>query len=396
MDFGHLLIIVIISVCVFALIEYFRTSLGFIYWRKLKLKIYEVGYLNNYSKKIKRTLIFCFCIEVFIGFYLDVFRELADKQQKDKILNRRLMDFCIAVIQKKYYLSSVSDDSIYKETLPEEIYAKVKDKEQSVRMLTASEERELFNRDLKRIKRIFNHLVIVFDKNHSEKMYDQICTLAVNYKKIGVVPLRNLFYHAYHFMADYDRVISLKLYLHYLNVKRGSITFKHKAIIKYNVTKLFDNETQKQKFETICDQFRQDNDLEKAFERTEELFKRGRRKISLHIDSIREANTMQHEVAQMLGQYLDSDEPVKNEQPVVVESDHTLERRKELFDLFISHSFRLNQQELNIFAASRGLFRDTFIERINDDYYETFDDLLIEEDGDDYVLNEDYYKQLNG
>ena len=395
MNFAYLFIIVIVAIFVFVLIEHVRLLIGFIYWRKFKLTLYEVGYLNDYSKKIRHSLTFGFCFEIFIGLYISVFRELSEKQQQDKQLNHRLMDFCLAIIQQKYYLGSVSDDSIYKEILPEEIYAKVKDKEQSIRMLTASEERDLFNRDLKRIKRIFNHLVSDFDKNHSEKLYEQICTLAVNYKKIGVVPLRSLFYNAYHFMADYDRVVSLKLYLQYLNVRSSSNTFKFKTIMKYNAVKLFDSEAQKRKFDTICAQFRQDYDLEKAFERTDELFKRVRRKISLHIDSIKEAKSEHNEVAFMLEQYLDSDEPVKDDQPVVIEPDTTSERQKELFGLFISNSFRLNRQELNIFATSRGLFRDTFIERINDDYYEMFDDLLIEEDGDDYILNEAYYKQLN-
>ena len=396
MNFGHICIAVIISVCVFALIERFRTSLGFIYWRKYKLTLYEVSYLNGYSKKIRRCLTFGFCFEVFIELYRSVFRELTGKQQQDKRLNLHLMDFCLAILQKKYYLRPVSDDSIYKDALSEEIYEIVRDKEQSVRMLTASEERDLFNRDLKRIKRIFNHLVSEFDKNNSEQLYEQICSLAENYKKIGVVPLRSLFYNAYHFMADYDRVVSLKLYLHYLSVRSSSNTFKFKAIMKYNAVKLFDSEAQKKKFDAIIAQFRKDNELEKALVRVDELFRRVRRKISLRIDSIKEAKSAHDEVAQMLGQYLDNDEIEKDDPPVVIETDDLSERRKELFDLFISRSFRLNRQEVHRFAASRGLFGDTVIERINDAYYETFDDLLIEEDGDDYVLNEDYYKQLNG
>ena len=392
MGIAYLFILVIVTIFVFAIIENIRKSIGFIYWRQFKLKSYEIRYLNAYSKKIKRSLIFGFCIEIFIGFFLDVFRELSEEQQHNKTLNLCLMDFCLALLKKKYHLSSVYDDSFYKTTVPGEIYEIVKDKEQSVRMLSASEERELFTRDLKRIKRIYNDLVGTFDKKHPELFYEHICQLASCY---SVVPLRSLFYNTHSFMADYDKVISLKLYLHYLNVKSSSDTFKYKGIMKYNAAKLFDNEAQKKKFYTIIHQFRQDYDLEKAFERVDELYMRVRRKIKLHIESIKEAKEKHNEVAQILGQYLDNEENEKDECPVTIEMNDRLNHPKDLFDLFISNSFRLNRQEVNIFAESRGLFRDSFIERINDDYYETFDDLLIEEDGDYYILNEEYYKQLN-
>ena len=360
-----------------------------------KLNLFEIGYLNAYSKKIKHTLTFRFCIEIFIELYIGIFRKLSAKQQHDKKLNLRLMDYCMAIIQKKYYLSSDFDDSIYKETLPDDIYRCVKDKEQFVRMLNDSEERELLHRDKKRMTRVYHNLIINFDKNHPEIFYEQLCKLASCCEKSRIVPLRSLFYDAHSFMVDHDSAVSLKLYLRYLNVKSSSNTFKYKSITKNHAAKLFINETQKKKFDTIHNQFRQDYDLEKALGGIDELFIRVRRKINLHIESIKEAKAMHNEVAQMLGQYLDNDEPVNEKQPLVIETDDTSEHKKDLFDLFISHSFRLNRREVNIFVESRGLFRDALIERINDDYYEMFDDLLIEEDGEYYILNEDYYKQLN-
>jgi predicted Zn-dependent protease with MMP-like domain len=375
--------------------ESFPSRLGFFYWRKYKLNLLEIRRLNNYSKKIKHNLTYGFCIEIFIEFYIGILRELPKKQQHDKRLNIRLMDFCMAIIKKKYYLSSVFYESLYQETIPEEIYVRIKDKEQNLRILSDSEERELFNRDLKRMKRIYDDLVQDFDKSHPEIFYEQIRRLASKCEKISIVPLRRLFYNAHCFMVDFDSVVSIKLYLRYLNVKSSSDTFKYRAILKLHATKLFENEAQKKKFETICVQFRQDNDIEKAFDRVDELFLRVRRKISLHIDSIKEAKTKHDEAVKILGQYRDTDEREKEKSPVVKEPDDMAVYQKALFDLFISRSFHLNRQEVNIFAASRGLFTDSFIEHINDDYYETFDDLLIEEDGDDYLMNEEYYNQLN-
>ena len=396
MNAVHVVISVIVAIFAFAIIAYVSRSFGFIYWRKFKLNLYEARYLNAYSKKIKRDLISGFCKDIFIGFYLDIVREMSKKQLKDRMLILRLMDFCLAIIKKKYYLSSVIDnDSFFKETLPGEIYENVKDKERLLRILSEEEERELFNRDLRRIKRIINYLTATFDKNHPEQLYGQICSLASSYENISVVPVRSLYYNTHCFMADYDRVLSLKLYLRYLNVKSSSATYKYKAIMRDNADKLFDDKAQKRKFAAILEQFRQDNDLEKALEQVDSLFIHVRRKINLHIESIKEAKANHNEVALILGQYLDSEEPEKEEPPAVFEQDDRLNHQKDLFDLFISKSFRLNRQEINIFADSRGLFRDTFIERINDSYFDMFDDLLIEEDGDYYVLNEDYYQQIN-
>ena len=396
MNAVHVVISVIVAIFAFVSIAYVSRSFGFIYWRKFKLNLYEARYLNAYTKKIKRDLISDFCKEIFIGFFLDIVRDMSKKQLKDRMLIFRLMDFCLAIIKKKYYLSSVIDnDSLFKQTLPGEIFENVKDKERLLRILSEEEERELFNRDLRRIKRIIHSLAATFDKNHPEQLYEQICTLASYYENISVVPVRSLYYNTHCFMADYDKVVSLKLYLRYLNVKSSSATYKYKAIIRNNADKLFDDKAQKRKFATIIEQFRQDNDLEKALERVDELFIRVRRKINLRIDSIKEAKANHNEVALMLGQYLDNEEPVKDDPPAVFEQDDWLSHQKDLFDLFISKSFRLNRQEINIFAASRGLFRETFIERINDAYFDMFDDLLIEEDGDYYVLNEEFYQQIN-
>jgi hypothetical protein len=394
----ELVVAIAVVIIVLAIIHkylYYGELTGNYYKKKFALKRFERGLLNEYTKKIKRSLALDFCIEIFVGFYIGVFRELSKNQQRTKKLNFRLMDFCMAIVKKKYYLSSILDDSLYKSTLPGEIYGIVKDKEQLLRTLSDAEERDLFDRDWKRMKRVYTDLVSRFDKNHPEKFYEHIRQIASCYEKISILPLRSLFYNAHSFMADYDRFISLQLYLHYLSVKSASKPFKYKSITKLNVSRLFDGEAQKKKFAAICHQLRQDYDMGKAFDRMDELFMRVRRKISLNISSIKEAKEKHNEVVQILGQYLDSDELPTEKPPIVIKIDDTPDTQKDLFDLFISRSFRLNRQEVNIFVESRGLFRDTFIERINGAYYETFDDLLIEEYEDYYLLNEDYYRQLN-
>lgn len=197
-------------------------------------------------------------------------------------------------------------------------------------------------------------------------------------------------------MIEHHKEISLKLYLQYLNVKSASGTFKYKQISVRNASKLFSNKEQKTKFEAICKQFQKNYKLEKALAQISELYTPVRRKIKLNVDSIQEAKAKQASVAKILGAYLD-DEPIaekhENTQPETV-INTPANNQQELFDLFISNTFRLNQQEINIFVQSKGLFKDQFIESINEQYYETLDDLLIEEESGEYILNEEYYTQI--
>jgi hypothetical protein len=368
--------------------------IGYVYRKKFALNRFEKAYLNNHTKIIKRNFVADVCIEIFIGLYTGVVRELSYKQQKDKKLNGRLMDFCIAVVKKKYNLILPFDFSSYKELLPEEVYVLLKDKELSMRELTEPEEQQLFNRDTKRWKRVYDSLVSNFDKERPEVFYKDICKLGSYHENIGVIRTRSLYYNAYNFMIDYDRKYALKLYLHYLNMKSKSETFRFKEITKRNASVLFDTDEQKRKFAAICSQLQDNQDIAMACGQVDELFVFVRRKINLHVESIKDAKARHNEVAQILGHYLDEDVPVEEKLPVATTIEPAPDNKKELFDLFISQSFRLNRQEVNIFASSKGLFRDHFIESINEAYYETLDDLLIEEEDDCYIMNEAYYQQI--
>ena len=52
------------------------------------------------------------------------------------------------------------------------------------------------------------------------------------------------------------------------------------------------------------------------------------------------------------------------------------------------------QSEFELFAKSKGAFKNQLIENINDICFERLDDLLIEEDEDYYTINQNYYQKL--
>ena len=63
-------------------------------------------------------------------------------------------------------------------------------------------------------------------------------------------------------------------------------------------------------------------------------------------------------------------------------------------ELFAKSNFSVPQNELEVFAKSKGVFKNQLIESINDTCYEFLDDLLIEEEDDYYTINTDYFQRI--
>jgi uncharacterized protein YgiM (DUF1202 family) len=63
-------------------------------------------------------------------------------------------------------------------------------------------------------------------------------------------------------------------------------------------------------------------------------------------------------------------------------------------EVFAKSNFTLSKSELETFAKSKGVFKNQLIESINEICYDDLDDVLIEEEDDNYVINESYYKTI--
>ncbi|MDR1097870.1 MAG: hypothetical protein LBL57_07045 [Tannerella sp.] len=380
-----------------------RSLLGNSYIKKYELDPLEIRPLNHQTRLVRKHFALDFCVEAVLELYLSIVRELPDERKADFDYNIRLIRFCVDIISYHYGFVAVLEDE---NDFAGETYPLIVRKVKSIRALSEDEERALFKHDSGRRERLYRRLTDHFEaKDSPERFYAEVCALLSFGPSMGVVALRNFYYRSYHFMVGRDKRVALKFYLQYLHVKSASDTFKHNAISKRNASKLFGNEEREKKFDDVCQQLRKDRNLERALKKIEEVFLPVRRKISLNVEQIREAKTKQNKVAQLLGAYLNEEEPPAGREAAAGKTPDAAgtppaqqvpDYKKELLDLFISRSFRLSQQEIDIFATSKGLFRDRFIESINEQYYELLDDLLIEEDGAGYVLNEDYYQQIAG
>ena len=375
-----------------------KERIGKKYKDLFKLNRAEVNQINRRLPLIKEHFYLEFCIEEIIRIYICVFRKLPQTKKKNSILNKQIITYCISLLKDKYDFKPIPEDqrSALQASLSSTEIALIEKQIQLTPPPTPAEEKKLFAHDNQRWKRQYHQWTQTFAPGNPDVFYEKIVRLASLNKSVRVTDTRNILYKGYLFIAEYHQVTALKLYLHYLSIKSNSGTFKHKQIGARYTPKLFNSKEQKEKFDAICQQFQKYEKLDKALKQTEELYTPVRKKISLRADLIQDANTRQTQVAQLLSAYLD-DEPIP-ETPVNLDIEReqeetTEDNQKKLFDLFITNSYRLNQQEVHIFAQSKGLFKDQFIESINEQYYDEFDDLLIEEEGEEYILNKAYYQQ---
>lgn len=241
----------------------------------------------------------------------------------------------------------------------------------------------------------YYHLQRTFKPEHIQQYYEKVCWLSKC--NSSIIARRKIYLDAFQFLVNIDREYSLKLYLYYLHV---SIEIKHRKISARNSKVLFKSQGEKERFDMICADLLRHRRLPKALELFDRIGISQRKKISLNIEAIKTAAEKQSKVADVLGEWLADEEvpvpvniPKKN-----VEENSTVKPQENpkdaLFQLFINHSYRINKEEVDIFARSHGLFTSQFVERINDEHFEQLDDVLIEEDEEYYTLNEAYYRQI--
>lgn len=360
--------------------------------------------LKNHFKSID------FLIEeaklLFKRFYID----LTKLDIWDEALSESLLYHCMYSTNNRYcfldHLNNEKEINRYSKKLAP--YFKATRIYYAIRKLNDEEEHLLFKMDKKRAGKV-PHSYLPADS--PEKYYHEICRFARLNEDISIQHTRTLYNRghcrlAYRWQTPEISLYALKLYLHYLTVKSSSPTYKYS---EQRVT--FNNQAKKQAFTNICEQLMHDDDLDNAFAQLDEFLHTTfpedpepepspplRKKIRLNVSSIQQAKTKQKEVARLLGEYL-NEEDIENNISADFPSahimpDNTNSNQGELFQLFCSNAFRLSMEEMNGFAQLRGLFTESFIESINDQYYNTLDDLLIEEDEDTYILNREYLERI--
>jgi ribosomal protein L20A (L18A) len=275
---------------------------------------------------------------------------------------------------------------------------------------------ELYSQNTNRWKIKFEELTTNYNYKPKE-FIDSIVTLGKLNKKNPSI--ENIFFEASKFIAKYDKESALSLYVHYLYHDLKSATFDNKQLTKTIQKNLFKTNEQLHDFEKIISELIKDKDLEKALKNISKVYEVKRKKIQLDIASIKEVQQLHSGTVELLNEYLkddfeDENNSIKsqeiNNEEIKIEITQKSEDNvhtgfvSELsfsameisaLELFSKSNFSVPQSELEVFAKSKGIFKNQLIVSINEACYNLLDDVLIEEEDDYYTINTNYFQRIS-
>ena len=274
---------------------------------------------------------------------------------------------------------------------------------------------ELYSQNTNRWKIKFEELTTSYNEKPKE-FIDSIVALGKLNKKNPSI--ENIFFEASKFIAKYDKESALSLYVHYLFHDLKSATFDNKQLTKTIQKSLFKTNEQLHHFEIIVSELIKDKDLEKALKNVSKVYEVKRKKIQLDTTSIKEVQQQHSGTVELLNEYLKDDfedennsiksQEINNEEIKIEITQKSEEISHFTFvndltfspihilalELFSKSSFSIPQSELEIFAKSKGIFKNQLIESINETCYDFLDDVLIEEEDDYYTINTNYFQRI--
>ena len=275
---------------------------------------------------------------------------------------------------------------------------------------------ELYSQSTNRWKIKFEELTTSYNEKPKE-FIDSIISLGKFNKKNPSI--ENIFFEASKFIAKYDKQSALSLYVYYLYHDLKSATFDNKQLTKTIQKSLFKTNEQLRDFEIIVSELIKDKDLDKALKSVSKVYEVKRKKIQLNTASIKEVQQQHSGTVELLNEYLKDDfedenntiksqeissEEIKIEITQKNEELHQSAFLSELvfseihttaLELFAKSNFSVPQNELELFAKSKGIFKNQLVESINETCYDFLDDVLIEEEDDYYTINTNYFQSIS-
>lgn len=441
--------------------DYWR--LGSKYKSKLNLNDEEVKLLNKlwYPSNNFCSIEFC-CIEV-LKLYISVMSELKDKYESEGTTIEKEFSFVADVIARKHFnyrsgsqnykysiesttntfysnifkycenavresyghKRKLNTDTYYtNEEAKSEFESKIVTKVSEILPTLISKvtppdeatEIELNSQTTNRWKIKFEELTTNFINNPSNFIEAIIDLGELNKKNPSI---ENIFFEASKFIAKYDKVASLTLYVHYLFHDLKSATFDNKQMTKTIQKSLFKTNEQLHDFEQIISELIKDKNLDKALNAVPKIYEVKRKKIQLDRTTIKDVQQQHSGTVELLNEYLrdefeDENNSIQsqeiNSEEIKIEiiqkneeSQHSAFLNElslnpihvSILELFSKNNFSILQSEIEDFAKSKGVFKNQVIESINESCYEVLDDVLIEEEDDYYTIIPEYFQKIS-
>lgn len=229
--------------------------------------------------------------------------------------------------------------------------------------------------------------------------------------------VENIFFEASKFIAQHDKESSLKLYVYYLHYDLKSVNFGNKQLAKTVQKSLFKTNEQLHDFQVIISEMIKDKELDKALNGVPKIYAAKRKKIQIDLNAIRQVHEKHSGTVELLNEYLkdeyeDESNTFKTEEisadEMVMEITSKSEPENsafndginlnhiqcEILEMFVKANLSVYHQDIEIFARSKGVFKNQLIESLNEACYETLDDVLIEEEDEYYTISENYYQTI--
>ena len=216
------------------------------------------------------------------------------------------------------------------------------------------------------------------------------------------VNLKHMYYEAMKLVFKFDTILVLKLYIEYVTLNLMDIGGKEKSIPQIISKKIFFNKIQKDKFEEILLTYKDDRNKSKAYLALEELFLTKRKKIKLNALEIEKITELHSDTVKLLNSVMEDDLEIvqvkQNAEQINKSLDIPLSLtilssvEQKLLKMFEDCNLILEKDDVELYAKSRNLMANRLIEKINDRYYDVLDDVLIEDNGNEWTIYEDYYK----
>jgi len=226
--------------------------------------------------------------------------------------------------------------------------------------------------------------------------------------------LEMIYYEASKDISSVDPKAALTLYIHYIYADLLSETFDNRQLNKNNIKKLFKTDEQLHDFQVVVKNLIASKALGQALTAVSTLLLPKRKKISLNADAIEAIKKRHSGTVELLNKYMQEDEEpaavtqlavaVDLSEPVVASADglgkiffdeiNLSDLQSDVLIYFSLNNFAVPQCEIGKIAKERGVFKNQLIDSINEACFEAIDDVLIEEEEDNYVIYEHYYQNI--
>ena len=257
----------------------------------------------------------------------------------------------------------------------------------------------------------FNRLKDSFKKEDKSKFIDGIINLEETNQKNPNI--ENIFYEASKFIANYDNVQSLKYYAKYIYYDLKSKKFDNKELTKTVQKSLFKTDEQINDFKKIIAELIETSDVQKSLDEIAKIYIPKRKKIKLDKSVIKEVEQKHDGTVKLLSEYLETEiedtiqtnseykeieisvVPANTNNSIFISEINIGKIQEELITKIVSNSFEIHQNEVDKFATENGFFKNQLIDSINEACAEYLEgEALIEEDDENYVIEESYYKEI--